>query len=129
MLSRRGRIYLTFTIFGLCLFLAARYGLFDRSARLIGNFSLSDLQTLPVINKFTNKSTFAKQNLVNSSVTEKLLKVKPVRANETQPKVEVEKPKPVPVVTAEGAEAQDSFYGKGCKVNRYRERLQRILNE
>ena len=124
MWSRRGRICLSLAIFGLCLVLAARYGLFDRSARLISNFNLSDLQTLPVINNFTNNSTSVKQNLVKSNVTEQLLKVKPVRANETQPKVEVEKP--LPVLTTE---PQDSFYGKGCKVNRYRGRLQKILSE
>ena len=121
---KRGRVYLSLTIFSLCLVMAWHFGLFEKFVRQISIFDKSDLQTLQMISKLPNNSISEKNNLVNSSVADQPLKVKPVRANKTQSKAEVERP--LPVLTAE---PQDSFYGKGCKVNRYRGRLQKILNE
>jgi hypothetical protein len=55
-------------------------------------------------------------------------KVAAVAPTQPKPKPATERPlvKPLPVLTSE---PQDSFYGKGCKVNRYRGRLQKVLAE
>ena len=132
MMVRRPHVFLCFTIFGLCFLLAWRFRFFVSVTQPIHKHRAKNLQTLENIKNILQNSTSADTNLVNpteQSKTSKTNEVKPDTQKPTQPKSTQAKPtpeRPLPVLTAE---PQDSFYGKGCKINRYRARHQKILNE
>ena len=109
-----------FATFGICFLVAWRVGLFDRQPVRLVRTSTVSLQTLiRDVNNVLNESISVNQNLVKRAGPVKTVETKPVTA----------KPVPEQTLPVLTAEPQDRFYGKGCRVNRYRERLQKILHE
>ena len=104
---RRKRLFRGVVICGLGLVVAWQLGL------------LRDISTKPN-NKFGTLLNIKEKIQRNS----KPVDVKEVIRKRSPPKPTEEKPLPVL-----SAEPQDRYYGKGCGINRNRERLQKLLNE
>ncbi|CAB3998836.1 Hypothetical predicted protein [Paramuricea clavata] len=117
---RRAHLFLMFATFGICFLVAWRVGLFDRQPLRLVRTSTVSLQTLiRDVNKVLNESISVNQNLVKRAGPVKTVETKPITAT----------PVPEQTLPPLTAEPQDRFYGKGCRTNRYRERLQKILHE
>ena len=126
---RRGHLFLLLAAFGVSFLTAWRLGLFDSTKRPALP-TLENLKVLQNVNKVLNsipvlqKPNESVQLVGTKPVTAKPIETKPVVVAATEPKPPPAKP--LPVLTSE---PQDNFYGKGCKVNRYRGRLQQVLAE